>query len=110
MTEPNKQKRIILVAVLFCLIFALHLSYLFFVELPDRAQKKQGNGSYNDSCGIKLFDDEADYTTIAYNIVHTGVFGYRKNIPTASRPPLWPFVLSINFLFTNNILYSLILT
>ena len=44
--------------------------------------------------------DAAWYNHIAYNIVYLHCFCQYPNHPSISRPPLWPFMLSIFYLFT----------
>ena len=105
MPDLTRKESIILVVIFFILIFSLHLSYLLFIEFPNRDLEKEGF----DFHGFKLFGDEIDYVRIGYNIYHNGVFGQNKGNPSGYRPPLWPFTLSIMFRFTDNILYGMIL-
>ncbi len=94
---------LILLAVAF--LAALHLFYLFYLELPQRFQTPGGK-LYQ---GLPLFGDEGDYASISRNLAHQGVFGHGPQaVPTARRPPLWPLLLAAWWRLTDNIVHLLI--
>ena len=96
-----------MLTLLFFFIFAVHLWFLFAVQLPHRDQKE---GFYPGSeFHLKLFGDEAEFARIAYHLNQQGFYSIDGKSPTALRMPLFPLVLAGIFRVTGNrALYAII--
>ncbi len=102
MVVTSSHHKVILVH-LFIIIFAVHLLYVFFVQLPQRetrltGRKTPAGGFYH----LALFDDEYDYVTLAHHLSRQGVFTLNGRQPTAGRVPLYPLLLAPVLVFTAN--------
>ncbi len=55
--------------------------------------------------GIHLTSDELDYYNLAMNIVHGNGFSVENGLPTAYRPPAYPYFLSVLFTLHNSVYF-----
>ena len=100
--------RLSLLSLLFVVLLAVHLWFLFAVQLPHREQKGEaypGTGAFH----IKLLGDEGQFALMAYHLNQGGVYSLDGRTPTALRMPLFPLAAAAVFrLSGNNALYVII--
>ncbi len=83
------------VAALFAAIFAVHLLYIFVVQLPEREVRLRGKKIVFQ--GLRLYDDEDQYLLIAHHLYQSGRLSLDGQHPTGQRVPLYPLALAGTF-------------